>query len=43
MIADSVIDSGSIDGTCYALSLGSNAPMMVKLNNGSVECKKMAF
>lgn len=28
-IADSVIDSGSIDGTCYALSLGSNAPMMV--------------
>ena len=29
MIADSVIDSGSIDGTCYALSLGSNAPMMV--------------
>lgn len=28
-IADSVIESGSIDGTCYALSLGSNAPMMV--------------
>lgn len=28
-IADSVIESGSIGGTCYALSLGSNAPMMV--------------
>lgn len=28
-IPDSVIESGSIDGKCYALSLGSNAPMMV--------------
>lgn len=28
-IPDSIIESGSIDGKCYALSLGSNAPMMV--------------
>lgn len=28
-IPDSVIESGSIDGRCYALSLGSNAPMMI--------------
>lgn len=28
-IPESVIASGSIDGKCYALSLGSNAPMMV--------------
>jgi multiple sugar transport system substrate-binding protein len=28
-IPESVIDSGSINGTCYALSLGSNAPMMI--------------
>lgn len=28
-IPQSIIDSGSIDGTCYALSLGSNAPMMI--------------
>ncbi|WP_124065587.1 ABC transporter substrate-binding protein [Clostridium sp. E02] len=28
-IPDSVIESGSIDGKCYAMSLGSNAPMMV--------------
>ena len=28
-IPQSIIDSGSIDGKCYALSLGSNAPMMV--------------
>lgn len=28
-IPDSIIDSGSVDGKCYALSLGSNAPMMV--------------
>ncbi|MFA9378848.1 MAG: ABC transporter substrate-binding protein [Lachnotalea sp.] len=28
-IPESVIESGSIDGTCYAMSLGSNAPMMV--------------
>ena len=27
-IADSVIDSGSIDGTCYALSLGSNLSLI---------------
>ncbi|MDO5417998.1 MAG: extracellular solute-binding protein, partial [Lachnospiraceae bacterium] len=27
-IPESVIESGSIDGKCYALSLGSNAPMM---------------
>ncbi|MFV0241429.1 MAG: ABC transporter substrate-binding protein [Lacrimispora sphenoides] len=28
-IPSSIIESGSIDGNCYALSLGSNAPMMV--------------
>ena len=28
-IPESIIKSGSIDGTCYALSLGSNAPLMV--------------
>ena len=28
-IPESIIASGSIDGHCYALSLGSNAPMMV--------------
>lgn len=28
-IPESVIESGSIDGNCYALSLGSNAPMMI--------------
>ena len=28
-IPDSIIESGTIDGKCYALSLGSNAPMMV--------------
>lgn len=28
-IPDSIIESGSIDGKCYALSLGSNAPLMV--------------
>lgn len=28
-IPQSIIESGSIDGHCYALSLGSNAPMMV--------------
>lgn len=28
-IPESIIASGSIDGKCYALSLGSNAPMMV--------------
>ncbi|MDO4295990.1 MAG: ABC transporter substrate-binding protein [bacterium] len=28
-IPDSIIESGSIDGKCYALSLGSNAPVMV--------------
>lgn len=27
-IPDSIIESGSIDGKCYALSLGSNAPIM---------------
>ena len=27
-IPESIIESGSIDGKCYALSLGSNAPMM---------------
>lgn len=27
-IPQSVIESGSIDGNCYAISLGSNAPMM---------------
>jgi len=28
-IPDSIIKSGSIDGKCYAISLGSNAPVMV--------------
>ncbi len=28
-IPESVIQSGSIDGVCYGISLGSNAPMMV--------------
>lgn len=28
-IPDSVIESGSVNGKCYALSLGSNAPVMV--------------
>jgi len=28
-IPASIIESGSIDGNCYALSLGSNAPLMV--------------
>lgn len=28
-VPDSIIASGSIDGKCYALSLGSNAPCMV--------------
>ena len=28
-IPDSIIESGSIDGKCYALSLGSNAPLMI--------------
>lgn len=28
-IPESIIESGTIDGTCYAISLGSNAPMMV--------------
>lgn len=28
-IPESIIASGSIDGKCYALSLGSNAPMMI--------------
>lgn len=28
-IPDSVIQSGSIDGICYGISLGSNAPMMI--------------
>ncbi len=28
-VPDSIIKSGSIDGKCYAVSLGSNAPMMV--------------
>lgn len=28
-IPESIIESGSIDGTCYALSLGSNAPSMI--------------
>lgn len=28
-IPQSIIDSGSINGKCYALSLGSNAPMMI--------------
>lgn len=28
-VPESVIESGSIDGKCYAVSLGSNAPMMV--------------
>lgn len=28
-IPDSIIESGSIGGKCYAISLGSNAPMMV--------------
>lgn len=28
-IPDSIIESGSIDGNCYAISLGSNAPVMV--------------
>lgn len=28
-IPESIIESGTIDGKCYALSLGSNAPMMV--------------
>ncbi len=28
-IPESIIESGSIDGKCYAISLGSNAPMMV--------------
>ncbi len=28
-IPESVIQSGSIDGNCYGISLGSNAPMMV--------------
>lgn len=28
-IPQSIIESGSIDGKCYAISLGSNAPMMV--------------
>ena len=27
-IPESIIESGSIDGKCYAISLGSNAPMM---------------
>lgn len=28
-IPQSIIESGSIDGKCYAVSLGSNAPMMI--------------
>ena len=28
-VPESIIESGSIDGKCYAISLGSNAPMMV--------------
>lgn len=28
-VPESIIESGSIDGSCYALSLGSNAPMMI--------------
>lgn len=28
-VSESIIESGSIDGKCYAISLGSNAPMMV--------------
>lgn len=28
-IPESIIESGSIDGKCYAISLGSNAPMML--------------
>lgn len=28
-IPESIIESGSIDGKCYAISLGSNAPLMV--------------
>lgn len=28
-ISESIIESGSIDGKCYAISLGSNAPMML--------------
>jgi putative extracellular solute-binding domain protein len=28
-VADSVIDSGTINGKCYALSLGSNAPIFI--------------
>lgn len=28
-IPDSIIESGSINGTCYALSLGTNGPLMI--------------
>lgn len=28
-VPESIIESGSIDGNCYAVSLGSNAPLMV--------------